>query len=64
MTYDVKSLRRARGWSQEEMADYLGLNRSSVSRLEAGRTQTGPVRKLLAELAEKPAAPSDTGAAA
>lgn len=44
---DPKLLRCSRGWTQEQMADYLGLDRSSVSRIENGAEISGPVRRLL-----------------
>lgn len=50
--YDVASLRKARGWSQVQMADFLGVNQSTVSRMENGEAPSGPVLRLLAMLAE------------
>jgi len=47
----IKKLRTERGWSQQQMAVCLGLNRSSVSRLEAGQEPSGPTLKLLELLA-------------
>lgn len=44
---DIKSIRERRGWTQAQMAEYLGLDRSSVSRMEAGRQVKGPVLRLL-----------------
>ena len=44
---DVKALRNSRGWTQDQMAAYLGLDRSSVSRIENGSEISGPVRRLL-----------------
>lgn len=48
---DVKALRTSRGWTQDQMATYLGLDRSSVSRIENGAEISGPVRRLLDLLA-------------
>lgn len=39
------------GWSQPQMADYLGLRQASVSRMVNGQVETGPVVKLLDSLA-------------
>jgi transcriptional regulator with XRE-family HTH domain len=50
---DIKALRDRLGWTQEQMAEYLGLDRSSVSRMEGGQTPKGPTEKLLAALASK-----------
>jgi transcriptional regulator with XRE-family HTH domain len=47
---DVLSLRESLGWSQEALANYLGLDRSSVSRMENGQRPKGAVRKLLIQL--------------
>ena len=47
---DIKALREARGWSQDQMAEYLGLDRSSVSRMENGQEPKGPTVKLLEQL--------------
>ena len=41
------SLRRARGWSQEQLADYVGVSRQAVSKWESGRS-TPDLDKLLA----------------
>lgn len=43
--------RRHRGWSQQELADYLGTTQHNVSRWEAGLTTPGPYfRTKLGEL--------------
>lgn len=44
------------------MAEYLGLDRSSVSRMENGGEQSGPVRKLLGMLADRSSAPAEATA--
>lgn len=44
---DIREIREAKNWTQDQMADYLGLDRSSVSRMECGRPPSGPVEKLL-----------------
>ncbi|RWF66874.1 DNA-binding transcriptional regulator [Mesorhizobium sp.] len=49
-SFDVKALRDRIGWTQEQVATYLGVNRSVISRLEAGQPISGPVRRLLAIL--------------
>ncbi len=55
---DIRALRKKRlKWSQEQLAGYLGINRATVSRMEAGRLPpSGPVERLLRQLAtEAPA---------
>lgn len=47
---DIKVLRETRGWTQGQLADRLGIDRSSVSRMENGGRVRGPVRKLLEKL--------------
>ena len=47
---DMRSLRKGLGWSQGQMADYLGIDRSSVAHMEKNRPVPGPVRKLLAAI--------------
>lgn len=37
----IRSLRRRKGWSQIEMAAYLGINRGHLSDLEAGKREIG-----------------------
>ncbi len=37
----VRVLRRARGWTQEELAEAAGLHENYVSRLETGRQEPG-----------------------
>lgn len=50
---DLKIIRLKLGWSQDQMADFLGCDRSSVSRMENGdREVRPPYRKLLATLPE------------
>jgi DNA-binding transcriptional regulator YiaG len=44
----IKATRERYGWSQQQLADYLGLNRSNVSRMENGESEpSGPAKKLL-----------------
>jgi len=49
---DIRDLRRRKGWSQQQLAEFLGVDRSTVSRLENGQPPQGPVSRLLAILAE------------
>lgn len=52
---DVKALRETLGWSQQQLADHLGLrHRSQVTHLESGRTSvTGAKLRLLEDLRKK-----------
>ena len=47
---DIKALRARLGWSQEKLGDYVGLNRSQISRIENGAPTSGPVLRLLETL--------------
>lgn len=52
---DIVALRKRLEWTQEQLAEYLGVDRSNVSRMEAGQSSVrGPVRRLLAQLSETP----------
>jgi transcriptional regulator with XRE-family HTH domain len=53
---DIRALREALGWNQQQLAEYLGLDRSSVSRMEKGQDPKGPTLRLLRQLAESPPA--------
>ena len=55
---NIKLLRERLGWNQQQMAEYLGLDRSSVSRIERGQNPKGPVRKLLQNLCNRDAPPT------
>jgi transcriptional regulator with XRE-family HTH domain len=47
---DIRSLRKRLKWTQDRLADYLGVDRSSVSRMENGQPASGPVERLLSIL--------------
>lgn len=50
---DIRSLRHRLGWSQDRLAQHLGVDRSSVSRMEREKQPLrGPVAKLLEQLVE------------
>ena len=50
---DIRTLRNKLNWSRSQLASYLGLNISTVTRLENGLHQmSGPVRRLLKLLDE------------
>lgn len=53
---DIKTLREQLGWDQGQLANYLGVHRTSVSHFENGRVPSGPVKKLLLQLKEQQAA--------
>jgi transcriptional regulator with XRE-family HTH domain len=44
---DIKTLRDCLLWTQEQMAQFLGLDRSSVSRIVGKGRESGPVAALL-----------------
>ena len=57
MEIDIKALRKRLGWSQFRLGEYLGVDRSTLSRLERGeRPPSGPVQRLLERLIEEKAA--------
>lgn len=60
---DIKALRESYQWTQEQLADALGLDRSSVSRMETGQEPKGPTKILLRKLAENAPAPAPESAA-
>lgn len=37
-------------WTQPRMADYLGVRQATVSRLENGQAESGPISRLLDQL--------------
>jgi len=48
---DLKDIRNRLGWSQQKLADALGIDRSNVSRIEAGvQRASRPVRILAHQL--------------
>lgn len=49
-TIDVRAIRERLGLTQEQLAAKLGLDRTTVSRMENEREPTGPVRILLEQL--------------
>ena len=53
MTPDqIKALRVARHWSQQDLAEQLGVDQATVSRIERGAAEpSGPVNRLLLHLA-------------
>ena len=46
----IKRLRLALKWSQARMAEHIGLTQASVSAMENGARESGPVSKLLDQL--------------
>jgi len=51
-SFDVKALRERIGWKQGRLARYLGVDRSSVSRMENGQPVSGPALRLLEMLCD------------
>lgn len=43
----TERLRLAKGWAQPQLAEYLGVTQATVSRLENGQDESGPVSRLL-----------------
>lgn len=65
---DIHTIRKGLRLTQEQMAERLGIDRSSVSHMENGRPPRGPTRKLLDALAqqmesESPVVPAEHPAA-
>jgi transcriptional regulator with XRE-family HTH domain len=59
---DVRDLRRRLGLTQAQLADRLGTDQSTVSRLETGQlAPRGPIGILLRQLAEEAAHLPDPG---
>ena len=55
MTNRLRDLRGERGWSQQELADRLGVSRQSVNAIETGRYDPSlPLAFRIAELFELP----------
>lgn len=52
----TERLRLAKGWAQPQLAEYLGVTQATVSRLENGQDESGPVSRLLDLLAAEIAA--------
>jgi transcriptional regulator with XRE-family HTH domain len=45
---DIKTLREANKWTQQQLAERLGVDQATVSRIERGEAQpSGPVKLLL-----------------
>lgn len=59
---DIKALRERLGWTQEQLAERLMLDRSSISRMEGGQPPKGPTLILLRQLLrEAEATTADSG---
>lgn len=44
----LELFRQERGWSQAQLAEHLGVNQSTVSRIETGAAEPSkPVRRLI-----------------
>ena len=51
--FDIKALRQRLGWTQGELAEWLGVAACSVSRMESKGRVRGPTLRLLKALAEQ-----------
>jgi transcriptional regulator with XRE-family HTH domain len=60
---DIRALRDDLGWTQDQLAAYLGLDRSSVSRMEHGQPPKGPTYRLLDALRRRGRQRKNTDAA-
>lgn len=58
----TERLRRAKEWSQLQLAEYLRVQQATISRLENGQAETGPISHLL-DLLEAGLAPAPPGEA-
>jgi transcriptional regulator with XRE-family HTH domain len=59
----IERLRSLKGWTQPEMAAFLGLHQSQVSRMETGKQdESGPVSRLLDQLETELASQHGEGA--
>ena len=52
----IKKFRESRKWSQQKLADELGIDQATVSRIERGSEPRGPVKRLLERLMAEPVA--------
>nr|WP_047573240.1 helix-turn-helix transcriptional regulator [Methylobacterium sp. ZNC0032] len=43
----TERLRLAKGWTQPQLAEFLGVRQATISRLENGQAESGPVSRLL-----------------
>ena len=50
---NVSALRKRLNLSQSALADKLGVDQGTVSRLENGRAPSGPVQRLLEQMAAR-----------
>lgn len=60
---EIKTFRKACGWSQSDLAERLGVDQATVSRIERGGSMAGPVSKLLEKLMAEPAPEAEASAA-
>lgn len=43
----IEDIRIKLGWTQPQMAEYLGQSQANVSRIKSGQKESGSVRRLL-----------------
>lgn len=55
----VRAFREGKKWSQQQLAEKLGVDQATVSRIERGTQPSGPVARLLEILLREPVSPSD-----
>lgn len=50
----IIDMRKARGWSQSDLAKRIGVDQATVSRIEAGASISRPLQILLSNLVSEP----------
>ncbi|WP_315920384.1 helix-turn-helix transcriptional regulator [Mesorhizobium sp. SP-1A] len=50
---DIAALRERLGWTQQQLADFCGTDRSTVSKWEKDPPSKGPARVLLRQLQQR-----------
>ncbi len=51
---DIILVREKRGWSQQALADFIGVDQGTISKWESGKAKpSGPAQRLLDQLSAK-----------
>jgi len=59
---DLREIRRVRGWSQQQMAAFLGCDQGTVSRIENGGIISGPILRVLSHIDVMAPVPAEAAA--